>query len=244
MAAALSANACGNDNMRPALLVLPVCLTFTALTGTARAAEDVHARLMELGRNIVYSTASMYPTQATQLGIPGHDGELETPSEDQRNAYLAKLRQWQGRLEEIAPASHTDIGLVDRDDARLLGAQLTTSLNTLLVRKTDRKDYAAGATNIVATLFTQLQFLPVAGRDGKTARDVDEAWADIVSRLRKAPRYITAAQSLATEPGHLYGVVGREQLEGAPSLFNGALTEAAQAHYAHDHKAFARFVAA
>jgi hypothetical protein len=178
------------------------------------------------------------------LGIPGHDGELETPSEDQRNAYLTKLRQWQKQLEELAPVSRTDIGLVDRDDARLLGAQLTTSINTLLVRKTDRKDYAAGATNIVGTLFTQLQFLPVAGRDGKTARDANKAWDDIVNRLRKAPQYIVAAQKLVTEPGHLYGIVGRQQLDGAPSLFNGALTDAAKAHYVRDSKSFARFATA
>src|SRR5262249_36766454 len=148
------------------------------------------------------------------------------------------------RLREIAPADRTDIDLVDRNDARLLGAQLTTNLDILQVRRPDRKDYSAGANTIVGTIFLQLQFLPVAGRDGKTGADVDKAWSAIVSRLSKAPEYIRASQKLVTEPGHLFGVVGSQQLAGAPSLFNGALTEAAKAHYARDKKSFARFVAA
>src|SRR5262249_4430191 len=129
-------------------------------------------------------------------------------------------------------------------DAQLLRAQLARNLNTLLLRRTDRKDYAAGANDIVATLFLQLQFLPVAGRDGKTSAAVDQAWTDITNRLSKASGYITASQKLVTEPGHLYGVVGSQQLEGAPSLFTGALTEAAREHYAHDRKSLARFLAA
>lgn len=231
-------------NIRSCLLALSACSALAASIGTAQAASDVHEKLTELSREIVYSTAAMFPTQATQLGIPGHDGELESPSEENRNAYLAKLQQWQTQLEAMAPASRTDLSLVDRNDARLLGAQLTTGLDALLVRKTDRKDYAAGATTLIGTLFAQLQFLPVAGRDGKTAHDVDKAWDDIVSRLRKAPQYIVVAQKLVTEPGHLYGVVGREQLDGASSLFDGALTEAAKGHYAHERKSLARFVAA
>jgi len=186
----------------------------------------------------------MFPTQATQLGIPGHDGELNTPSEANRSAYIARLQQWRRRVDELAPADRGDLALLDRNDAQLLRAQLTSSLNTLLLRGTDRKDYAAAANDILGTLFVQLQFLPVAGRDGKTAADVDKAWTDITRRLSKAPQYITASQKLVTEPGHLYGIVGSQQLEGAPSLFNGALTEAAREHYAHDRKSLAGFLAA
>src|SRR5262249_47258591 len=216
----------------------------TLSAAAAPAATDTHAKLTELARDIVYSSAALFPTQATQLGIPGHDGELETPSEENRSAYIARLQQWQKRLQEIAPPDKADLGLVDRDDARLVAAQLTSNLNALLVRKVDRKDYAAGANTIIGTIFLQTQFLPVAGRDGKTARDVDKAWADMISRLNKAPQYMRAAQTLVTEPGHLFGIVGSQQLEGAPGLFNGALTGAAQSHYGRDRKALARFVAA
>jgi uncharacterized protein (DUF885 family) len=230
--------------VRPHLLVLAACAACVTSVGSAESTPDIHAKLTDLAHEIVYSSAALFPTQATQLGIPGHDGELETPSEENRSAYIAKLQQWRKRLDELAPAGRTDIGLVDAHDALLLRAQLASLLNPLLVRKADRKDYAAGANNLVGTVFIQLQFLPVAGRDGKTAADVNKAWKDLTNRLIKAPEYIRAAQKLATEPGHLYGIVGSQQLDGAPSLFNGALTEAAKAHYARDSKSFARFTAA
>jgi uncharacterized protein (DUF885 family) len=230
--------------MRARVLLLSTFVALATITGSAQAADEVHDKLTALARDIVYTSASLFPTQATLLGIPGHDGELETPSESNRNAYIARLQQWQKQLEGIAPADRADIALVDRDDALLLQAQLTSSLNTLLVRKADRKDYAAGANNLVNTIFLQLQFLPVAGRDGKSTADVSKAWQDIISRLSKASQYIQASQKLVTEPGHLFGVVGSEQLEGAPSLFNGPLTEAAKAQFAHDSKSLGRFIAA
>src|SRR5262249_47450776 len=150
-----------------------------------------------LARDIVYSSAAMFPTQATQLGISGHDGELETPSEQLRSAYIDKLRAWRTQLAQIAPSNNPDITLVDRDDARLLDAQLASSLNALVVRRQDRKDYAAGANNLVVTIFLQLQFMPQAGRDGKTVTDVNRAWTDLLSRLVRAPRYISASEALA-----------------------------------------------
>jgi hypothetical protein len=206
---------CWKIKMRSRLLTLLLCAPLAAVTCPAGAATEVHERLTALARDIVYTSAVMFPTQATQLGIPGHDGELETPSERNRSAYIDKLHQWQQRLEEIAPAGRADLELVERNDARLLGAQLTGSLNLLLVRGTDRKDYCAGANNIVSTIFYQLQFLPVARREGKAAADVSRAWTDITNRLTKAPQYIGAFQKLVTTPGNLYGVVGREQLDGA-----------------------------
>jgi hypothetical protein len=44
------------------------------------AATEVHEKLTALAQDVVYTTAAMFPTQATQLGIPGHDGELEMPA--------------------------------------------------------------------------------------------------------------------------------------------------------------------
>jgi uncharacterized protein (DUF885 family) len=222
---------------------LLICAPRAAAACPAGAAPEVHDRLTALARDIVYTSAAMFPTQATQQGIPGHDGELETPSEVNRSAYIDKLHRWEQQLAQIAPAGRADLGLVDRNDAWLLAAQLAGSLN-LLARSTDRKDYSAAANNLVSTIFYQLQFLPIAGRDGKTAADVSHAWTDLTDRLAKAPQYIDASRKMVTMPGHLYGVVGSEQLDGAASFFNGALTDAAKAHYARDARAFARFSAA
>jgi uncharacterized protein (DUF885 family) len=231
--------------MRSRLAFLLIPATFAGLAGTLQAgAEEVHTKVTALARDITYSSAALFPTEATQLGIPGYDAQLETPSEASRSAYMDKLQQWRKQLEQLAPAGRGDLPLVDRDDARLLGAQLATRLNALRVRRSDRKDYSAGANVIVGTIFNQLQFMPVAGRDGKTVADVNHAWNDVVSRLAKAPQYIAAAQAMVTEPGHLYGIVGSEELAGAGSFFAGALTDAAKAHYGHDAKSFARFVAA
>lgn len=210
--------------------------------GAPQAATSLHDDLTALAQDFTYTTAALFPTQATQLGIPGHDGELETPSEANRSAYIAKLQQWQKKLEQLGPFDN--LPLVDRDDAALLRAQLVTSLNTLLARQSDRKDYAAGANNVVGAIFNQLQFMPVAGRDGKSAADVKGAWKDVVARLEKSPTYIAAAQTLVTQPGHLYGIVGSQELEGARSFFDGALTDAAKIQYAHDARALARFIKA
>jgi uncharacterized protein (DUF885 family) len=218
------------------------------LCGSVQAAPTLHDQLTALAKDITYTTAALFPTQATALGIPGHDGELDTPSEANRAAYIAKLQQWQQQLNQLVPAqaaSPTDqASLVDRDDARLLRAQLVSSLDALQIREVDRKDYASGASALVGAIFNQLQFMPVAGRDGKTAADVNRAWKDVVERLGKAPKYIVASQTLVTQPGHLYGVVGSQELEGVRDLFTGALTDAAKAHYAHDAKSLASFTAA
>lgn len=223
-------------------------LTLAGLCGSVQAAPSLHDQLTALAKDITYTTAALFPTQATSLGIPGHDGELDTPSEANRAAYIAKLQQWQKQLDQLAPvqaANPTDhAALVDRDDALLLRAQLVSNLNWLQSRQVDRKDYAGGANTVVGAIFNQLQFMPVVGRDGKTAADVNRAWKDVVDRLGKAPKYIVASQALVTQPGHLYGVVGSQELEGVRDLFTGALTDAAKAHYAHDAKSLARFTAA
>lgn len=219
-------------------------MMLAGLCGSVQAAPapSLHDQLTALAKDITYTTAALYPTQATQLGIPGHDGELETPSEAQRAEYIVRLQHWRKQLDQLDATEHAS--LVDRDDANLLRAQLVSSSNALLVRANDRKDYATGANTVVEAIFNQLQFMPVAGRDGKSAADVERAWQEIVARLRKAPKYIIAAQAMVTQPGHLYGIVGSQELEGVKSFFDGALTDAAKAQFAHDSTALARFTAA
>jgi len=223
------------------------CLTsWTLLSGVAGAqnATAVHAQLTQLAEDMIYTSARLFPTQATSLGITRYDAELEAPSEKNRASYIAQLQQWRRRLHTIAPAAAAGVSLVDRDDARLLEAQLAQNLNALLVYQLDRKSYSSGASAIVDCIFLQLQFLPVAGRDGATAASVDKAWADITSRLDKAPQFIAASQRLVTHPGHLYGIVGSQELGGAANFFNEALTAAARAHYGDDSASLSRFLQA
>src|SRR5690242_5136542 len=124
----------GSRLLRPLLAAALV-----GLSGSPRAATSLHDDLTALAQDFTYTTAALFPTQATQLGIPWHDGELEKPSEANRSAYIVKLQQWQNRLEQLGPFDNQP--LTDRDDALLLRAQLVTSRNALLARQTDRKDY-------------------------------------------------------------------------------------------------------
>jgi hypothetical protein len=215
-----------------------------ALSLRAVALESPHERLAALARDLTYTTAHLHPMMATTLGIPGMDGELETPSEGARTTEIAQIRAWQRKLQAIASNFGTDTSLTDRDDAKLLAAQLTRQLNSLLVYQFDRKDYAAPATNVVQTIFLQFLHLPISGKGGATAEDVAGAWRDIISRLEKSPNYIAAGERLAKTPGHLFGVVGGRELAGAPEFIKGALTDAAKAQLGADSQEFARFVRA
>ena len=186
---------------------------------------------------MTYRWAQLHPIVATQLGIRGLDGQLDTPSEAGRQSDLTLIRAWEARLAAI-PLTGEDLRV--RDDAKLLGAQLIGMERQYTVYLTDRKDYSAPGNAIVGVIYTQFQRLPIAGREGATPAQVHAAWVDITARLHKAPAYITTGESLVTHPGRLQGVVGADELAGAPDFFNGALTQAAKAQLpAADFAAFA-----
>jgi hypothetical protein len=225
---------------------MPVVFCIAAVAGSAIPARSapatLHDRLTALAKEIVYTTARRHPIDATGLGIPGYDAQLETPTEAERAKDLQLVRSWQARLRALVPPGSSGISLVDSDDAKLLQAQITEQLDGLTVYNTDRKDYSAPAQAILGAVFTQFQHLPIAGENGATDSDVQKAWTDITARLAKAPAYITMAQKLVTHPGHLYGLVGAEQVAGAPDFFNGPLTETAKAQLSAAK--FAQFVRA
>jgi len=182
--------------------------------------------------------------QATYLGLPGHDGELAMPSEAARARRIARLRETSRRIDRILHQAGPGLSLVDADDAKLLRAQVDGELDRLQVQQTDRKDFAGPALAVTDVLFTQFLHLPVPGRDGATAADLQHAWADITRRMELAPAYIAAGQKLVTHPGHLFGTVGARELAGAPDFFDGALTDAAKSQLAGDPAALQRFTAA
>jgi uncharacterized protein (DUF885 family) len=214
------------------------------LSPNAFAAPTPHEQLTTLAQQMVEAGARSDPMQATFLGIAGRDGELVVPTEQTRAADIARNRAWAAQLDAIRKAAGAGLSLVDADDARLLRARIDRHLDELLVRQTDRKDYAGPALHLVDAIYTQFSHLPVPGRDGATAADVPKAWADITARLEKGRAYIEGAQKLVTRPGRLYGQAGHEQISGAPDLLKGALTDTAKAQLAGDPAAFDRFVAA
>jgi hypothetical protein len=214
------------------------CAVIGCLAQPARA-DATYDQLQTLAHETVFEWAKLHPIYATNNGIPGEDGMLDSPSaaEDERD--LALTKEWEKRLDAI---SLTGEPRQVRDDAALLRARLLAQERTYTVYRANRKDYSGPGNAIVGAIFTQFQYLPIAGRQGVTAADVRKAWDDITARLEHAPAYISAGEALVTEPGHLQGVVGAAELAGAPDFFNGALTAAAKAQLPAG--AFERFASA
>jgi uncharacterized protein (DUF885 family) len=215
-----------------------------ALSLKAVALDSPHQRLESLARELTDVSAHLHPMLGTALGMTGMDGELENPSEAARAAEIAQIRAWRQKVHTIASGFGPNTSLTDRDDAKLLAAQLAGKLNALLLYQFDRKDYAAPANNVVQAVFVQFLHLPVSGKEGATERDVVSGWLDIIARLEKSPTYIAAAERLVTTPGHLFGIVGSEELAGAPDFLTGALTDTAKSQLGADSQQFARFVRA
>ena len=208
---------------------------------SAHAQQSPHDRLSALAREITFGSAQRLPMLATTLGISGHDGELEHPSEAFRASLVEQLRGWERQLKEITSSLGPQAALVDRDDARLLQAMLTQQLDELLVYQIDRKDPALAAMNVVNAIFVQFQHLPVPGREGASAADRHRAWEDITARLEAVPAYLSASRPLVTMPCHLYGVVGSRELAGVPQFLQGALSQEAARALADDPRALVRF---
>ena len=175
---------------------------------------------------MTFDWAKAHPINATFLGLSDEDGLLDTPSLAANARDLATIREWQ---KQLAAISLDGAALKDVDDAKLLGAQLTGMERQYTVYKTFEKDPSGPSVAILSAIYTQFLHLPVAGTSGATAGDVTVAWEKIIARLSGAPAYIAAGNALVTRPGHLYGITGAEQLEGAPSLLSGPLTDAAKA---------------
>jgi hypothetical protein len=207
-------------------LVAPLMCLISFLASLAPAsAAPAGPQLQALAREMTFMWAKEHPLYATSLGLSEEDGELDVPSPATRARDLAQTRVWRKRLAGISLEGAT---LTERDDARLLAAQLTRRERGFTFYRTDEKDYSAPARDIVGTLFDQFEHLPIPGRNGATDADLALAWDHIISRLGKAPAYIAGAQRLVATPGKLFGTVGAEQLAGSPDFINGALTAAAK----------------
>jgi uncharacterized protein (DUF885 family) len=204
---------------------LAICLG--ALLLGAATPPPAAGALQALAHDMTYGWATAHPLFATELGLSDEDGRLDTPSLAENAADLATIRNWEARLAAI-PLS--DASLHDRDDAALLGAQLVRRERSLTIYGRTSRDYAAPAEDIVDALFTQFQHLPVPSPAAVAGNgELELAWQRIVSRLRGAPAYIAAGEALVTSPGHLQGIIGSQELAGAPDFLSGALTNAAKA---------------
>ena len=207
--------------------------------GAAPATSGANAQLQSLAHDVTFTWAALHPIDATNEGIAGYDGMLDHPSAAENARDLGLIHSWQSTLASISVAGEPRRV---RDDATLLRAQLVAMERKLTVYRRGRKNYAGPGLAILDVIYTQFQYLPIAGRTQATHADVEAAWSAITARLQQAPGYIRAGEALVTEPGRLQGEVGAEELAGAPDFFNGPLTDAAKAQL--PAPAFAKFTAA
>ena len=206
---------------------------------SASAPLTANEQLQALARTITFDWAKSHPLTATFLGLTDQDGQLDAPSLAENARDLATIQDWEKQLAAIPLEGAS---LADVDDAKLLRAQLLGFERQYVLYKTFEKDPSAPSLTILGAIYMQFLHLPIAGNEGATKADVDAAWDKIVARLEGAPAYIAAGNALVTRPGHLYGVVGAEELAGAPSLLGGPLTDAAKAQLPADR--FAAFAKA
>ena len=208
--------------------------------GSASAAsQTAHERIQALAHAMTFDWAKSHPLTATFLGLSDEDGQLDTPSDAENARDLATIRGWQSELASI-PLERA--ALVDVDDAKLLRAQLVGMERQYTIYKGYEKDLSAPSMAIVNAIYVQFLHLPIAGTEGATSADVSAAWEKIIARLTAAPAYIAAGNALVIHPGHLQGVTGSEELDGAPGFIGGALTDAAKQQLPADR--FAEFAKA
>lgn len=221
-----------------------LALALGALSMAASAQTSIRERLNQLAETFVAATAADDPITGSTLGLTASDGLLAIPSEAARAVRIGKLQGWKQDLEAIARAAGSGTTLAEKNNITLLRADFDSRLNELLVRQTDRKDYAGSSLRLVQAIFSQFLHLPIVGREGATQADLDKAWDDLTARLEQGPAFIVAGQKLATRPGRLFATVGSIQLAGTPDFFNDALTAAATAQNAARPATLKRFLAA
>ncbi len=207
-------------------------------------AAQARDRLNQLAETFIAATVADDPITGSTLGLTASDGLLAIPSEAARAVRIGRLQGWKQELETIAGAAGNGMTLAESNNVKLLRADFDARLNELLVRQTDRKDYAGPALGLMQAIFSQFLHLPIVDREGATQADLDKAWDDLIARLEQGRAFIVAGQRLATRPGRLFAVVGSSQLAGAPEFFNDVLTAAAAAQNAARPAALKRFVAA
>jgi hypothetical protein len=219
--------------------LLVTVLTVSCAISLPAADQAAHERIQALAHAMTFDWAKSHPLTATFLGLSDEDGQLDTPSEAENARDLATIRGWEGDLASI-PLDGAP--LVDVDDAKLLRAQLVGMERQYTLYKGYEKDPSGPSMAIVNAIYVQFLHLPIAGTEGATSADVAGAWDKIIARLEGAPAYIAAGNALVTHPGHLQGVTGSEEMDGAPGFLAGALTDAAKQQLAGDR--FAAFVKA
>jgi uncharacterized protein (DUF885 family) len=213
--------------------ILAGCLavSFSAFTPAQAPAQTSApgAQIQALQLQALDEFLAAYPEVATFLGDYSRDGEWSDPTPAGLAHFEQLLAGFEGRLDGIDMTGAT---LEDRDDVTLMRAFVVTQRRQIAEQK-EGKDPAAPPLTVLNVVFTMIMH--------ESEQDPSVWWDHVISRLEKAPAWMTAQRAQITHPGQLQAQVGLKQLAMATALFDDILTPMA-ANLPADEKA--RFVKA
>ena len=155
---------------------------------------------------------ALSPEAATFLGDYTHDGDWSDPT----SAGIARFKQLIATLEQrLGAIDMTGATLQDRNDVTLLRSFIV-QLRRDVADQEAGKDVSGPPLTVLGVLFTMILH--------KDEQDSSVWWDHLISRLEKAPAFMTAAKSSITHPGRLQAQVALKQLVMAPALFTFILT--------------------
>ncbi len=151
---------------------------------------------------------ALSPEAATFLGDYTHDGDWSDPT----SAGIARFKQLIATLEQRLDAiDMTGATLQDRNDVTLLRSFIV-QLRRDVADQEAGKDVSGPPLTVLGALFTMILH--------KDEQDSSVWWGHLISRLEKAPAFMTAAKSSITHPGRLQAQVALKQLvDGASALY-------------------------
>jgi uncharacterized protein (DUF885 family) len=152
------------------------------------------------------------PEIATFLGDYSHDGDWSDPTPAGIAHFRAMLANYETRLNAIDMTGAT---LHDRDDVTLMRAFVVQQRRALADQESG-KDPSGPPLTVLGAVYTMILH--------KQEQDSSVWWGHMISRLEKAPAWMTAQRALITHPGRLQAEVAVKQLESAPALFTYILT--------------------
>ncbi|MBI2263659.1 MAG: DUF885 domain-containing protein [Armatimonadetes bacterium] len=160
--------------------------------------QDPPAVLDQLIQDYFETDHEYFPTQATALGLPGHDHRLEILSEERIQELVGKLKGFQRRLESIAAES---LPLPQEVEHRYLRSLLSAALRDFEKEKNHRKD---------PCLYPDAAFHSLLSLILWKSEPRDVMLENVASRLRQFPLLLDS---------------GIRQLQNPPPLFTSQAAE-------------------
>lgn len=186
------------------------CMLVVPLRAPAQSTPGEQIAVLETSSVAEFLAAA--PEIATFLGDYGHDGDWSDPTPAGIAHFRAMLANYETRLNAIDMTGAT---LHDRDDVTLMRAFVVQQRRALADQESG-KDPSAPPLTVLGAVYTMILH--------KQEQDSSVWWGHMISRLEKAPAWMTAQRALITHPGRLQAEVAVKQLESAPALFTYILT--------------------